>query len=325
MKSCEPPRCAAVKDRCQCPNSWIEYLSREAAERRERSQPRLSIKRHAKNYKRLRLQGQFKAVEPSKDCRDINTKKLCNWNSLRRGRLKAKEASLHTFLTLKDKSIEDFPGQPRIKTATLEGYPVIIKVEPIEDQEDELKFKHTTKVHMLMTNRVPVSVPQLDKAYILRSPRSVQGVHIMERLDGIVLEDYLESGQCDWHSLAQALKKLLDDLKSCKILHSDLGPHNVILIFNRGGQVRRALAIDFEDTFIVDGEPTDNTYLLLGDCYGEDAIIPSALIKEFLKIDRSLSRDIASVDFPIDFEQTKTPRKRRLEDLPKLQIVDTEN
>ena len=33
MTDCEPPRCFGVKARCQCPNSWIEYLSKEAQER----------------------------------------------------------------------------------------------------------------------------------------------------------------------------------------------------------------------------------------------------------------------------------------------------
>ena len=43
-------------------------------------------------------------------------------------------------MTLTDSSVCDFPKEPRIKTALVNGFPVIIKVESIEDAEDVHDF-----------------------------------------------------------------------------------------------------------------------------------------------------------------------------------------
>lgn len=143
----------------------------------------------------------------------------------------------------------------------------------------------------------------------------------MERLDGVEMDKYLQTGQCDWPSLAAALKRLLDDFEACKVLHSDIQPHNVMLSLDRRGRVKTARAFDFEGTYLVKTVPTDNAYLLLGDCFGDDALIPAGLIREMLKIYPSLSRDVNSPDFLIDSEQSRTPRVRDLEGLPLLQVI----
>ena len=327
MTKCKSPRCFRVRDHCQCPNSWIEFLSHEARARADKGLSRLSIKTYAAKYKKLKRDGMFKAERPTKECRNIDTKQLCKWNSERNGsqrQASRKSTSVDNFLRLKDKSIKAFPGEPRIKTGLLNGIPVIIKVENIKNKNDGIDFKYVTKIHSLLTQHVPHSVPKLLKAYFLRTESGVEGVHIMERLEGVEMDKYLKSGNCDWPSLARALKTMLDDFETCKVLHSDLQPHNVMLSLDRRGRVKNAIAFDFEGTYLVNSVPTDNAYLLLGDCYGEDAIIPGELITEMFKIYPSLSRNISASDFMIDSEQHKTPRLRNLDALPLLQTVALE-
>lgn len=292
MTDCKPPRCFGVKDRCQCPNSWIEYLSKEARERQGKGLPRLSIKRHAANYRKMKRSGKFKTKKPTKECRDINTDTLCQWNSQRRPSIQETSEDMATFLKLKDPSIRDMPGQPEIKTGKFEGIPVIIKVQDIKEVGKE-NFLYTTKAHMLMTKRIPRSVPQLYKAYFLRSKENgFQGVHIMEHLPGVMMDKYVRRNNCDLPSLARALKKLLDDLKTCKILHKDLGAHNIILNLDHRERVKSAQALDFENTCITETQPVGNADILLEDVFGNPPLIPPALILEMLKTDRNLPRDM---------------------------------
>ena len=333
MIDCNPPRCSRVKDRCQCPNSWVEYISREARIRRDKNLSRLCIKAHAANYKKLKKKGKFKTKKTTRECRDIDTDTLCKWNNSRKSSLMAKTSSLRPlafpstikendkFFTLQDPSLQEFLGEPRIITGNYKGAPVIIKVEDILDEEDRNNFLYVTKVHMLMTRRIPDSVPRLYKAYFLQYHGKVKGVQIMERLEGVMMDKYLKNRKCDWPSLARALKRLSNDLNVCRVLHSDFQAHNIILSLDQYGRVKDAKALDFEDTYLVKKLPTDNLYILLRDVVDKHSIIPRALVTEIIKV-CSLPHDLLDWTYH-DFENHahKTPRIRSFGDLSMLQVL----
>jgi tRNA A-37 threonylcarbamoyl transferase component Bud32 len=92
---CAPPRCDEVKNRCQCPNAWTEFLSRNA-----RGEGKKSIKRHAAEYRRARDAGAF-AKSGEKGLNDgpckTNTAKLCTWRH-RRKRFAHRSLPEHTHL-----------------------------------------------------------------------------------------------------------------------------------------------------------------------------------------------------------------------------------
>ena len=132
----------------------------------------------------------------------------------------------------------------------------------------------------------------------------------------------MEERECDWPSLAQALKKLTNDLKFCRIVHGDLQAHNIILGLDRHGRVKDAKAVDFEDTYLVKESPTDNLYILLSDMFGEQAIIPQELVKEMMKV-YSLPRDMLNwTDLDFDSLAHKIPRIRNFIGLPTLQVLE---
>ncbi len=325
MTDCDPPRCFRAKERCQCPNSWIEYLSKEAKDRQRSGLPRLSIKRHATNYRKLKRSGIFKTSKPTKECRDIDTDNLCQWNSQRRPSTRESSEDLKAFLQLKDPSIKDMAGEPSIKTGVFRGVPVIIKIENVGGGRDDTKkkaFLYTTKVHSLITERIPHSVPRLYKAYFLRSPSGLRGVHIMERLPGVMMDRYTKRARYDLPSLARVLKRLLNDLRSCKVLHGDLGPHNIILDLDKQEKVISAKAIDFESTCIVDGVPNGNADILLEEVFGDPPMIPPALISEMLKVDRSLPREMKdwrSYEFERLADAARESCIKRYDELPSLE------
>ena len=327
MTDCDSPRCFHVKERCQCPNSWIEYLSKEAKDRRNSGLPRLSIKRHATNYRKLKRSGKFKTGKPTKECRDIDTDTLCKWNSQRRPSTRESSADLEAFLKMKDPSIRDMPGEPRIKTGAFKGVPVIIKIEDVGNEQDDLRrknFLYTTKVHTLMTERIPRSVPKLYKAYFLQSPTGLRGIHIMEHLSGVMIDDYLK-GQCDLPSLARALKKLLDDLRSCGVIHRDLS-HNIMLTLSRHGRVIDAKALDFENTHLVNKVSIENMEILFEGLSEDPPFPPPALLLELLKIDRSLPREMKdweTYDFPLRVDEKSQIRKYN--ELPNPEVFFTRN
>ena len=80
---CAPPKCDAVKNRCQCPNAWIKFLSRNA-----RLNGSKSIKRHAVDYRRSRDAGAFAKTAAQQGLGDgackTNTTKLCTWRHRRK-------------------------------------------------------------------------------------------------------------------------------------------------------------------------------------------------------------------------------------------------
>lgn len=91
--TCKAPTCAArVSKRtgvtsCACPNPWTEFLSRQAASRRRKRQPRFSWGQHGQAYRRARAAGVF--VRPGgrlgERCGRCKTDavKLCTWHVVR--------------------------------------------------------------------------------------------------------------------------------------------------------------------------------------------------------------------------------------------------
>lgn len=323
MTDCDPPRCFHVKERCQCPNSWIEYLSKEAKDRRNSGLPRLSIKRYAANYRKLKRSGKFKTGKPTKECRGIDTDTLCRWNLKRSGSTREPTGDLSAFLKLKDPSIRAFPGQPEIKTGIFKGVSVIIKVQNIKEVGKD-EFLYTTKVHTLMAEHIPRSVPKLYKAYFLHSPKGLHGIHIMEYLPGITMKKYLERKNRSLSSLARALKVLLMDLRTCKVVHTDLHDDNIILDLDRQGRVKNAKAIDLERTFIFDTVGAENAISLFQHVIEDPPSPPPALILEMLKVDHSLPREMQNWE-DYDFQRLADaiPRTRTYHDLPRLETFKT--
>lgn len=332
---CRPPRCAKAKQRCQCPNSWLEYLSKTARERQEKSLPRLSLKQHASNYGVLRRSGTFKKLEKTsswRECGDIDTEKLCGWNKERQHLVKGTaqfppKQWRANFLNLRDKSIKNFPDEPRIKTADYDGIPVIIKIEEIQNALDYKDFLYTTKVHLMMSEKIPEAVPSLYKAYFLEDDRNNPlGVHIMERLDGVSLEKYLRGERPNFLSAAKAVKALIDQLDSCNVLHHDLGPHNAIVDVDSNGLVRSARAVDMEDTRLLETVQglRYNPYMMFSHP-GDDSPAGKRLENRlrqlneaYLKLDPSLPRDMGQWEEERFDEYIDSSPKRRYTDLPRL-------
>lgn len=323
---CNPPKCAKVKARCQCPNSWIEYLAHEAARRRQNNLPRLSIHSHAAKYGRLKQAGKFRTSRNSGVCKQLDTRLLCAWHKQRTRPLnvlsQTDSASLTKILNLTDSSIRDFPEEPRIKTALVNGVPVIIKVESIGSARDMRDFLYVTKLHSIMTAQIPRSVPKLFKAYFLKKGTYICGVQVMEHIDGITMEDYIRRRSPDWGSLARALKRMIDDLGSCKIFHVDLAPNNIMVELDSHGKARNVRAIDFELLWLGDEYPIRNVYGMLSIEAIEDDKLRKALITAYLKVDMDLPRNMADWEIEDFYEITEADRPvRHYTDLPKLPTI----
>lgn len=333
---CEPPKCAKVKGNCQCPNSWIEYLAKIARERKASQQPRLSLKAHAFNYRRLKKAGKFSRLPRTNEdgvCGQSNTVKLCHWNTTRRLHDRSQEERRFSIvwpealLKLMDPSIQQFKMEPRVKTVLYDGVPLILKVEDIRGNSELNDFLYTTKVHQLLTLKVPYAVPCLYHAYLLRTKRT-RGVHIMERLNGISMENYLSGDPLDFRGLATALRKMLDAFKLCKVHHIDMRPHNIIIDIDGKGRVKTAKAIDFEDCYIKTTVPKENPFVVFTLFEEED---PKSLkinenlrrvTKEYLKLDSSLPRDMAEWEPGEHFEYTDNEdRNKDYSRLPKVPTI----
>ena len=323
---CDAPQCADVKDRCQCPNSWLEFLAHEAASRRKNSLPRLSMRSHALKYKKLKKAGKFRKAANIGVCNNINTNLLCAWNKERKRTsdmpARIDPSSLKNFMTLTDPSICDFPKEPRIKSGLIDGVPVIIKVENLNNPQNNRKFLYTTKIHLLMAAKIPRSVPKLFAAYLLKDGAKTSGVHIMERIEGITMEEYFQSRSPDWKGLARAVKRIIDDLASCSILHVDLNPSNIMVTRDSSGKIRNAKAIDFESTWLVNKDPIENVYGMLSIDAIPDDKSRKALITAYLKLDTDLPRNMADWEMDDFYEITEADRPvRQYTNLPKLPTI----
>ncbi len=260
---CVPPKCAEVSDRCQCPNSWIEYLAHAAAERRKAGLPRVSLRHHATEYKKvannLRL---TRSVGP---CKKINTSLLCGWRSSRRrdsSNTQSRDTWSLDLLRLKYKGIHYIKGEPCVRTVEYHGKPLVIKDYKITNELDRRDFLYQTLIHRKLCKTIPNKVPKLYKAYFLKTPGSTHGVHIMQRLEGVLLKTVVPLFTT-WppgkmQQLAWGLKDLFESLDKSHCSHGDLHDRNIILDIDSSGNIENVQAIDFGNSDIAQSKPNMN-------------------------------------------------------------------
>jgi tRNA A-37 threonylcarbamoyl transferase component Bud32 len=82
---CKAPKCANVKTKCQCPNAWTEFVSRNAADRKARGLKPATRQEHAAAYRAEKATGAFdpKPGMNNAPCK-TDAVKLCAWNARRK-------------------------------------------------------------------------------------------------------------------------------------------------------------------------------------------------------------------------------------------------
>ena len=341
---CSPPKCVKRKSKCHCPNSWIEFLAHEARSRKSKNIASMSLKQYAMKYRERKRAGIFSSIKSSSmsknDCKGSNTKRLCNWYSQRTlegskrdnvrklSRIDVKRIK-KSMLILEDPGIQNIDGGQHVKIAKIQGVPVIIKVFSVNNQAELNDFLYTTKAHKVMTESISNSVPHLYYAYLLKTGREILGVHIMECLRGVTLETYVANNNedvPDLHKLAKSLKKLVDDLASCKIYHFDFHWGNVIVDVDHRNAVVSAKAIDLDDVRCLDRVPHENPFSLLR--VSEDDSIERVqflrkLITAYLRLDRTLPRDMATWEVDEFYQVLERNQPERIfSHLQRVPIVD---
>ena len=84
---CAPPKCHDTRRGCRCPNPWVEFQARIAADAR-RNGKKMSRENISKEYRKAKKRGAFLPGR-EKTCRS-NVDLLCEWNHARgqsRGRI----------------------------------------------------------------------------------------------------------------------------------------------------------------------------------------------------------------------------------------------
>ena len=82
---CRPPKCQKRKRACACPNAWIEFLARTAADRKRQGLKPLPIRSMSLMYTRAKTKKEFGEKPIDQICKS-DTNLLCKWNS-ERGKL----------------------------------------------------------------------------------------------------------------------------------------------------------------------------------------------------------------------------------------------
>ncbi len=85
---CRAPKChrIAARNRCQCPNAWLEFRSRNANERKRLGLPRISNAQHVAEYNQAKADGAFvvpAALQATNAPCKTNVAKLCVWMNKR--------------------------------------------------------------------------------------------------------------------------------------------------------------------------------------------------------------------------------------------------
>ena len=268
MPKCVAPKCAAVKDRCQCPNPWVEYLSHTASERVTAGLSRLSLKEHVRRYRNAVKSDLFKPKSHRKPVCKSDTTLLCDWRS-KRGHKKsitrARRAPAHAttprvpmirkwpmdLLTLKSDLLHHF-AQTTLK-ADYQGIPLAFKVFTLEVDHDRRDFMWQTLIHFELYKRMPSIVPRLMKAYFLKSGKTLRGVQIMERVPGVPLAQVLERAKDDpsmMTRLAEHLGDIFHQMQEHRVWHGDLHCDNIIVKLGADGRILHMFVIDFGETVL---------------------------------------------------------------------------
>jgi hypothetical protein len=267
MPKCVAPKCANVKDRCQCPNPWVEYLSHVAAERVTAGLPRLSLKDHVRGYRSAVKSGLFKPQESRKPVCKSDSMLLCDWR-LKRGHKsisRARHPPAHAttphvplirkwpidLLTLKSDLLHHF-AQTTLK-ADYQGVPLAFKCFTLEDDHDRRSFMWQTQMHFELYKRMPSIVPRLMKAYFLKSGKKLTGVQIMERVPGVPLAQVLERAKNNpsmMTRLAEHLSNIFRQMQRHRVWHGDLHCDNIIVKLGADGRILHMFVIDFGETVL---------------------------------------------------------------------------
>ena len=280
MPKCVAPKCANVKNRCQCPNPWVEYLSHAASERVTAGLSRLSLKEHVRGYRNAVKSGLFKPKSHRKPACKSDTTLLCDWRS-KRGHKKsitrARRAPANKttprvpmidtwpldLLTLQSKLL--YPFAEGTLKADFKGIPLVFKAVELSDDWDRRDFMWQTQNHFEIYKRMPSMVPRLMDAYFLKSGKTLRGVHIMERVPGITLGKLLKRERNNPMMMTQVashLRQLFDAMRRHHVWHGD--PHIDNMIVNVvGNKVVNIFIIDFESSVLDVDITTHNLYLFL--------------------------------------------------------------
>lgn len=106
--ACKSPTCYPVKNRCQCPNAWIEFLSKSAADRRSKGLPKWTIAQHSAAFEALKSSGGLALKNGMNNGRcKADPVKLCAWmvrrkmghKDLHRGPVHAQRARSQRLIT----------------------------------------------------------------------------------------------------------------------------------------------------------------------------------------------------------------------------------
>ena len=275
---CKPPKCAVVKGNCQCPNPWLEHLAHTAAEREAKGLKRLSIKQHAKAYKKAVKSGRYAAQSSTaKSCKS-DTKLLCDWNTSRNRRYSRHESDESAtdarmsgeyppggwdrdLLTMKSSKIKHF--RQHTTTVVYKGRQLVFKEFDVNTKVERRAFLFRTLTHHEMYRRLGDRIPCLYKAYFLERNGRRYGIHIMQCAPGIELEEFMKTERSPTvlRDIAKHMRDMFEALQKAKIWHGDLHAGNWIIDSTKKGMVKSMTLIDFDDS-VVDVQALGNKNIL---------------------------------------------------------------
>lgn len=163
------PKCHSTVAGCRCPNPWLEYLAKAAAERKQQGKPGLSLKAYATAYRSARDAGQFKvpaALEKKNSPCKSDAYKLCSM-LLRRNTKADYLSAIHRAENVRaDKAVKSHlqgyiryhrPGLPKIEDSKAKDV-----FQQFFDVDDAAAQKTGVIASFLQLFRPPKKARQLD-------------------------------------------------------------------------------------------------------------------------------------------------------------------
>ena len=316
---CKPPKCAVVKEKCQCPNPWLEHLAHTAADRKAKGLKRLSIKQHAKDYKKAVRTGKYSARTSIKKICKSNAKLLCDWNAARSGHSRVTDTATtgtqmsesyppggwdRDLLTFKSLKVLDLK-QTHLYITEYKGRRLVFKEFELKSVEDRRLFLFRTLTHYEMHRRLGDRVPRLYKAYFLNRKGHRYGIQIMQCAPGIPLEDFLpdQTSPLVLHDLAVHLKDTFDALRKAKVWHGDMHAGNWMIDVAKNGNIKSLTLIDFDYAVVDAPDLRDRNVLrFLSDTLDEETSKYLPLLPYLYEVGMNIPADILKWDGH-DFEK----------------------